>query len=93
MLACVSRHDVAATLLFGTLIVADPLYLRDYAISNDEEVRQALRRDDHRLCGVTSLIRRCFITGTFIYTVDCSMSQRFVSKSFFLLIFTKFGTC
>ncbi len=40
MLACVSRHDVAATLLLGTLIALILFTFGDYAISNDEEVQQ-----------------------------------------------------
>ena len=39
-LARVDRHDLAATLLFATLIVLVACTFRDYAISNDEEVQQ-----------------------------------------------------
>ncbi len=40
MLARVDRYDVAALLLFGTLIVLVVFTFGDYAISNDEEVQQ-----------------------------------------------------
>jgi hypothetical protein len=39
-LARVDRHDLAAALLFATLIVLVACTFRDYAISNDEEVQQ-----------------------------------------------------
>ena len=39
-LARVNRYDVAALLLFGTLIALVAFTFRDYAISNDEEVQQ-----------------------------------------------------
>jgi hypothetical protein len=39
-LARVDRHDLAAGLLFATLVVLVACTFRDYAISNDEEVQQ-----------------------------------------------------
>ena len=39
-LASLDGYDLAAALLFGTLIVLVGLTFRDYAISNDEEVQQ-----------------------------------------------------
>jgi Dolichyl-phosphate-mannose-protein mannosyltransferase len=40
MLTRLNRYDVAALLLFGTLIALIAFTFRDYAISNDEEVQQ-----------------------------------------------------
>src|ERR1700734_1684392 len=40
LLARLDRYDLAAVLLFGTLIVLVGFTFRDYAISNDEEVQQ-----------------------------------------------------